>query len=148
MQWRAELPFLEGATWGDCQRFEMVVATALKRRIEASSASALGFEWLTRRQLDTVDWREELGVASAEAIAFSGLQGEMRWEEDTPAPVAQPGAVDAGLRGRALDAHRTMRNKRGVCALKGCETPLTSSVANRGRFDYCSSAHADQDAPQ
>jgi hypothetical protein len=144
MTWRGELPFMEGATWGDCQRFEMVVATALKRRIKASSASALGFEWLTRSQLEAVDWPEELGAASGEAITFSGLRGEVRWEEYT----ATPGAVDARNRGPAqLDAHRTMRNNRGVCALKGCEAPLMSLAVKRGRFDYCSAEHAGQDAP-
>ena len=137
-----ELPFMEGATWGDCQRFEIVVATALKRRMKASSASALGFEWLTRRQLEAVDWPEEFGSASGEAITFSGLRGEVDWAEYTPAL----GAADARSRGPAqLDAHRTMRNKRGVCALKGCDAPLTSSAVKRGRFDYCSAAHTGQD---
>ena len=44
IEWRAELPALEGAAWGDCQRFEMVVAAAVKRRLGASAAGAVGLQ--------------------------------------------------------------------------------------------------------
>jgi hypothetical protein len=47
IEWRAELRDLEGAAWGDCQRFEMVFASALKRQLGTSAAGAVGLEWLT-----------------------------------------------------------------------------------------------------
>lgn len=70
---RAELPQLEGAAWGDCQRLEMVFATAVKRRLGAASAPAVGLEWLTRKDLDGVDWKAELRAAASDALAFSDL---------------------------------------------------------------------------
>jgi len=146
-EWRAALPFMEGTTWGDCQRFELVVATALKRRLGASSASALGFEWLTRTHLEAVRWPEELAAASEEALDFSGIRGDVRWEEHAGAGNTEPGSSNHRIHGPAqLDAHRTMRNKRGVCALKGCGAELADNSVTAGGFRYCSASHADDDA--
>lgn len=135
VEWRAELPFLDGAAWGDCQRLEMVVATALKRRLDATAAMDVGFEWLRRSDLDTVSWPEELSAATAEALAFSGIAEEVSWEERTPR-----------LGTPATNAHRTMRNRRGVCALKGCGREPREKAVKRDGYWYCSTWHSEQDA--
>lgn len=80
IEWRAELPALEGAAWGDCQRLEMVVTTAVKRRLGASAAGAVGLEWLTRDDLQRVAWKEELTVAAVKRYfsAVSNLRSNGR----------------------------------------------------------------------
>jgi hypothetical protein len=116
IEWRAELPALEGAAWGDCQRLEMVVATAVKRRLGASAAGAVGLEWLTRHDLQLVSWQEELTAAAVDALLFSGLEPQVEWTESTPRR-----ASDSQIHGASQrDAWRTMRNRRGQCAMKAC----------------------------
>jgi hypothetical protein len=147
VEWRAELPELEGAAWGDCQRFEMVFATAVKRRLGASAADAVALEWLTRPDLDHVVWKDELGAAAAEAMRFSGLEGTVEWAEYTPRRATHPHAAHPRIHGPSqLDAHRTMRNNRGVCAMKGCGAPLHDAPVGDGRFRYCSADHASVDS--
>lgn len=135
IEWRAALPVLEGEAWGDCQRLEMVFATALKQRLGASAARAVGLEWFTRRNLEDVRWKDELTSAAVAAMQFSGLPADVEWEEYTPTHGPSQ-----------LDAHRTMRNQRAVCALKDCGVPLPEDSVARGRFRYCSTVHAERDA--
>lgn len=82
--WRTELPELDGYAWGDCQRFEMVVATAVKKRLKASAAVTLGLEWFAREDLQDVSWKDELTDATAEALEFSGLKQPVEWTKYTP----------------------------------------------------------------
>ena len=145
-EWRAEVPALEGAAWGDCQRLEMVFATAVKRRLGAASADAVGLEWLSRKDLDRVDWEAELTGAAAEALAFSGLDASVEWAEHSRVRAAASRASPRIHGPSQLDAHRTMRNNRGQCAMKRCGAPLPPVPAMQGRFQYCSEAHAEQDA--
>lgn len=120
VEWRAEFPQLEGAAWGDCQRLEMVVATALKQRLGARAARAVGLEWLTRGDLQLVAWKEDLTAAALDALDFSGLEPQVEWTEYAPRPTgSDPGASQR-------DAWRTMRNRRGQCAVKDAE--LTSPI--------------------
>ena len=151
-EWRAELPCMEGAPWGDCQRLEMVFGTALKLKLQsAKAASAVGLEWLWCPNLETVDWPVVLANASRDAMSFSGLEGEdgLRWEEYTPVRTTHPAGGSSRIHGPSqLDAWRTMRNNRGGCALKGCGAPLPRHPLTdpEMRWSYCSTAHADQDA--
>jgi hypothetical protein len=79
-EWRADLPALDDKAWGDGQRFEMVFASALKERLNAEAAGAVGLEWFFRRDLHLVQWDEELTAATHQALNFSGLdQPEVRW---------------------------------------------------------------------
>jgi hypothetical protein len=135
VEWRAELPMLEEAPWGDCQRLEMVFATAVKQRLKASAASAVGLEWLTCTDLDQIAWKEELTEAATAALRFSGLEPSVKWSEFIPRH---------GL--AQLDAHRTMRNGRGLCAMKDCGAQLPPRPVTRGGFEYCSEAHAQRDS--
>jgi hypothetical protein len=145
-EWRAELPALEGSAWGDCQRLEMVFATAAKRRLEAASADAVGLEWLSRTDLDQVDWESELTDAANEALAFSGLDASVKWLEYSRGRAAASEGSQR-VHGRSqLDAHRTMRNNRGECAMKGCGAPLPTAPVLSGQFRYCSDTHAERDA--
>lgn len=143
--WRAALPCIEGAAWGDCQRLEMVVATAIKRRLGASAAGAVGLEWLTREDLADVSWKEILTAATKEALVFSGVDCEVEW---TTLSAPSSGDVDVAqsrLRGSSQrDAWRTMRNQRGYCAMKGCSVPLGGN-ATQATFRYCTEAHAALD---
>lgn len=79
IEWRAELPALEGAAWGDCQRFEMVVAAAVKRRLGASAAGAVGLEWLTRNDLQAclVEGRADGRHHRSTALQRSRTSGRM-----------------------------------------------------------------------
>lgn len=81
--WRTELPELDGYAWGDCQRFEMVVATAVKKRLRASAAVTLGLEWFTRKDLQDVSWKDDLTDATAEAVQFTGLKQPVEWTKYT-----------------------------------------------------------------
>lgn len=147
IEWRAEVPAVEGAAWGDCQRLEMVFATAIKRRLGASAAAAVGLEWLTRENLDNVAWRDELTAAATKALQFSGLDSTIDWEEYTPLGGGDSGSSHPRIHGPAqLDAHRTMRNKRGVCAMKSCGVSLSEGAVLSGPFRYCSVTHAERDA--
>lgn len=131
VEWRAELPALDGAAWGDCQRLEMVFATAIKRRLGAPPAGAVGLEWLTRGELDEVVWRDELTAAAVEALQFSGRDAAVEWEEYTPRHEAHPAGSQRRIGGPSqLDAHRTMRNQRGMCAMKDC-SPTRGSCTPR-----------------
>jgi len=144
VEWRAELPFLEGAPWGDCQRFEMVFATDLKRRLKASVADAVGIEWLTKGGLENVAWKAELTLATEAAMDFTGLDASVQWDEYRPRQHAPLGSPHARIQGASqLDSHRTRRNRNGQCALKGCRAPLPEPPAVGGRFLYCSEAHAE-----
>jgi len=143
---RAELPQLEGAAWGDCQRLEMVFATAVKRRLGAASADAVGLEWLTRKDLDRVDWKAELTAAASDALAFSGLDTSVEWVEYSSGRAAASGGSPRVHGPSQLDAHRTMRNNRGQCAMKGCGTPPPAAAIVGGRYRYCSQEHAERDA--
>lgn len=145
VEWRAELPFLEGQPWGDCQRLEMVFATALKRRLEASVADAVGLEWLTRGGLENVAWKAELTLAAEAAMVFTGLDASVQWDEYRTRQHAPRGSPNARIQGASqLDSHRTMRNRSGQCAMRGCGAPLPELPAVRGRFLYCSEAHAER----
>ncbi len=141
IEWRAELPALEGAAWGDCQRVEMVVATAVKRRLGASAAGAVGLEWLTREDLQLVAWKDELTAAAVEALPFSGLEPRVEWSEYTPGRASDTQISGAPQR----DAWRTTRNWRGQCAMKECGAALTDHAALQDGFLYCSDAHAALD---
>ncbi len=142
IEWRAELPQLEGAAWGDCQRLEMVVATALKRRLGASAAGAVGLEWLTGKDLQLVAWKDKLTAAAIDALHFSDFDPQVEWTEYTPRrPTDSAGASQR-------DAWRTMRNRRGQCAIKDCEAAVTDHAVRQGGFLYCSDAHATVDLAQ
>ena len=113
----------------------MVFATVAKRQLGARSADAVGLEWLYREALDGVDWESALTDAASKALAFSGLDASVKWLQYSR------------VHGRsALDAHRTMRNNRGECAMKGCAAPLPTTPVLSGRFRYCSETHAERDA--
>jgi len=81
--WRTELPGLDGEAWGDCQRFEMVAAAAVRRRLNAKSAGAVGFEWFFREGLDRVSWKADLTSATKDALEFSGFESQVAWTEYT-----------------------------------------------------------------
>lgn len=147
--WRAELPALEGAAWGDCQRLEMVVATAVKRRLGASPAGAVGLEWFTRNSLDQVSWTDELTAATIEALVFSGLDPKIEWAEYTPRRARASASPDPRNHGPSQrDSWRTMRNQRSECALKGCRAAVTDQAIRRDGFVYCSESHATVDRDQ
>ena len=78
-EWRADLPTMEGAPWGDCQPLEMVFATAVKRRLGATAACAIGLEWLTREHLDEVNWNAVLDAAAADALHYSRIDCSAAW---------------------------------------------------------------------
>ena len=69
-EWRADLRALDDKAWGDGQRFEMVFATALKERLNAQAAGAVGLEWFFRRDLHLVEWEGELTAATIQALCF------------------------------------------------------------------------------
>jgi hypothetical protein len=143
-EWRADLPALDSRAWGDGQRFEMVFATALKRRLNAGAAGAVGLEWFFRRDLQLVQWEEELKAATATALHFSGLeQPTVDWVKQ-PSPLASAPHRGAGGSSQR-DAWRTTRNKRGGCAMKGCGAPVTDQDVRQDGFLYCSEAHATVD---
>jgi hypothetical protein len=133
--WSTELPGLDGEAWGDCQRFEMVAAAAVRKRLGANSAGAVGFEWFFREGLDRVSWKAKLTSATNDALEFSGFKSHVAWMEYTPRVAADS----------QRDAWRTMRNKRGQCALKGCGVAVIPEAAPADGFLYCSDAHATAD---
>jgi hypothetical protein len=136
--WRTELPGLDEEEWGDCQRFEMVAAAAVRKRLSARSAGAVGLEWLFREGLDRVSWKAELTSATNDALEFSGFKSQVAWLEYTPRVAADS----------QRDAWRTMRNRRGQCALKGCGAAVIPEAAPADGFLYCSDAHATADRDQ
>lgn len=151
-EWRAELPALDGAAWGDCQRLEMVFGTVVKRLVHASAASAVGLEWFSRQHLELISWETVLSDAAAEALRVSGMDETVEWVQYTsrPASDARPDGGEAPhaqqQRGRSQrDAHRTRRNKAGRCALKDCPKVLAADAVQRDRFFYCSDRHAKAD---
>lgn len=92
-EWRADLRALDDRAWGDGQRFEMVFATALKERLNAEAAGAVGLEWFFRRDLHLVQWEEELRAATNRALCFSGLnQPEVAWAKQAARAGGLPGA--------------------------------------------------------
>jgi len=138
LEWRAELPGLDDHEWGECQRLEMVFATLLKQSLQAEAAGAVGFEWFTRPDLDSVeDWRSELTSTLKEALAFSRLTTAFEWKEWVR-PQGEPGAPQR-------NAHRTMRNREGRCARRRCGAALTDDAVQRGPFFYCCEDHATAD---
>ena len=118
----------------------MVFATAIKRRLGAASADAIGLEWLIATDLDRVVWQRELAEAAEEALRFSGLDPGIDWHEHVRAA--------SGRSRSARDAHRTMRNKAMLCALKGCGERLPNDPAAHPRFRYCCPDHAERDAQE
>ncbi len=142
IEWRAELPQLEGKAWGDGQRLEMVVATAVKRRLGAEAAVTLGLEWFTLKDLQLIPWKDELTVAMVEALRFSALAPQVEWIKY----IRPPANNSAGASQR--DAWRTMRNRGGQCAMKGCGSAVTDDAVRQGGFLYCSDAHATADLAQ
>src|ERR1700730_4982574 len=98
-EWRADVPALEGAPWGDCQRFEMVFATVLKRRLRGVAAGAVGLEWLTREELARVRWKEELTAAVDETLRVSGLDCKIEWLEARPPAHARGVTASVRLHG-------------------------------------------------
>lgn len=143
-EWRADLRVLDGRAWGDGQRFEMVFATALKERLNAGAAGAVGFEWFFRRDLHLVQWEEELKAATATALHFSGLeQPTVEWVKQ-PSPLASEPHGGAGGSSQR-DAWRTTRNRGGECAMKGCGALVTDQDVRQDGFLYCSEAHATVD---
>jgi hypothetical protein len=148
-EWRAQIPELDGAAWGDCQRLEMVFATSLKRRLGASAAGAVGLEWLTRDAVGLVSWIDELIPAAVEALTFAGLDGPVDWIEYTPRPVTQARVDNPRIHGASQrDAWRTMRNRHGECAMRGCGVGINAGAVQNDRFRYCSDAHAVKDATE
>lgn len=101
-EWRADLRALDDKAWGDGQRFEMVFATALKERLNAQAAGAVGLEWFFRRDLHLVEWEVELTAATIQALRFSGLdQPEVRWIKQAVRADAPPGAGLSGVAPRS-----------------------------------------------
>jgi hypothetical protein len=147
IEWRAAVPGLEGAAWGDCQRLEMVFATSLKRRLGASAASAVGLEWLTRDALRLVSWVDELMAAAVEALRFTELDSSVEWIEYTPHSVTHVGIDNPRIRGSSQrDSWRTICNGHGQCAMRGCGARVDDHLSRNDRFRYCSDAHATVDA--
>jgi len=109
-------------------------------------AYPIGGSGLSRPDLDRVDWKAELTDAANEALAFSGLDASVKWLEYSRGRAAASEGSQRVHGRSALDAHRTMRNNRGECALKGCGAPLPTAPVLSGRFRYCSETHAERDA--
>ena len=144
-EWRADIRALDRRAWGDGQSFEMVFATALKERLDAEAAGAVGLEWFFHRDLHLVQWETELTAATATALDFSGMeQPGVEWAKQ-PSLLAgeSPGLPKGGSSQR--DAWRTMRNQRGQCAMKDCLAPITDGEVRQAGFLYCSDAHATAD---
>jgi hypothetical protein len=108
VEWRAEIPSLEGSAWGDCQRVEMVFGAVLQRNLGANAASAVGLEWLTRENLEAVSWARELQAAAVEALKVTGCEAEVTWLQ-YPGRAATPMRSDPGTtrRGSALFVNTT-----------------------------------------
>lgn len=148
-EWRTDLPGLDRKAWGDCQRFEMVAATAIKTRLRAEAAGAVGLEWFFRKDLQDVSWEEELTAATHDALAFSALESEVDWTEYSSQRAGGSPGADPRLHGFSQrDAWRTKRNAHGQCALKDCGAALTDHAVPRDRFLYCSDVHATDDLAQ
>jgi hypothetical protein len=81
-----------------------------------------------------LSWEEELKAAADKALEFTGLTSPLEWTKYRAPP---PNLSQ-------FDAWRTMRNRRGECALKDCNEPLDQAVEQDG-FLYCSDAHANKD---
>jgi hypothetical protein len=147
-EWRADLWALDGRAWGDGQRFEMVFATALKERLNAGAAGAVGLEWFFRRDLHLVHWDKELSAATATALQFSGFeQSTVEWVKQPSRLSTEPPGFRLPAGGSPQrDAWRTTRNKRGECAMKGCGATVTDQDVRRDGFLYCSEAHATVDS--
>lgn len=146
-EWRTEfLPGLDNKAWGDCQRLEMVFATALKRRLRAGAAGAVGLEWFWRPGLQDVPWRDELTAAAAEALDFSGLDPQVEWKQPIPRSARDSSEAPPRIQGPSQrDAWRTRRNRSGHCALKDCGAEVGDGSVPREGFLYCSDAHATAD---
>ena len=95
------MPMMEGYDWGDCQRIEMVFATALKRRLGAESAGAVGLEWLYRSNLSEIAWRSELTAAADEALQFSGIAGAVSWDDFTRGVLSSSVGTSSRIHGAA-----------------------------------------------
>jgi len=75
----------------------MVFATALKRRLGASAAGAVGFEWFELKGLEFVSWEEELAAAAVDALRFSALEAGVEWKEYTAPPTRGPARIHGPL---------------------------------------------------
>ena len=135
--WRADLRALDGRAWGDGQRFEMVFATALKERLNAEAAGAVGLEWFFRHDLHLVQWEEELRAAINQALRFSGLdQPEVKWVKQAGAN----GPPGAGLSwgGSSQRTHGEQHATSVASALaivleRGCRTLAPAAVSGIDR---------------